>query len=252
MLQSPSADGGRVYFPPWTWRCAYGYQVREASQRSHGIGTLGKHDKGNSHVPRSIFFTCPQPNLRSAMCVQNSSTSSSREESPLTECDYPEIVNLWLKLSTDTEWIAILAIPTEEFDRFAFRPLSWLRFLGFAVYGREGVLLLSENGPEVSDYTGSVDSLQNAYYYSSQGKRNSPAIGIQLITLSADDPQLVDTQGINDRVSDLYSNANESHAEFAGAITERDERCVMSGRVRLFCDAAHLIPRSKGDEVRFC
>jgi hypothetical protein len=133
--------------------------------------------------------------------------SVTREESPLTEYDYSKNVNLWLKLSTDTEWIVILAIPTEEFDRFAIRPLSWLRFLGFAIYGREGVLLLSENGPEVSDYTGSVDSLQEAYYYSSQSKRNFFAIGIQLITLSTDDPRLVDVQGINDRVSDLNSNA---------------------------------------------
>ena len=127
----------------------------------------------------------------------------------------------------------------KEFDRFA-------------IYGREGVLLLSESGPEVSDYTGSVDNLQVAYYYSSEGKQNFLAVtvGIQLIVLSADDPRLVDVKGMNDQVSDFNSDTNESHGEFASAITGRDETCVISGRVRFFCDAAHLIPRSKGDEVR--
>ena len=62
--------------------------------------------------------------------------------------------------------------------------------------------LLSENGIEISDYTGRIDSLQEASYYSSQGKRNSLAIGIRLIILSADDPRPVDVM-MNDRVSDF-------------------------------------------------
>ena len=148
------------------------------------------------------------------MSVQNP-TSKSREESPLAEHDYSNgiTVKLWLKLSTNSEWTAILAIPTEEFDRFAIQPLRWLRFLGFDIYSLQGVLLFSENGPEVSDYTESVVSLQEAYYYSSQGKQNCLAIEIQLIILSADDPRLVDVKGMNDRVSDFNSNTNDSHAQ---------------------------------------
>ena len=68
------------------------------------------------------------------MSVQNPSTSKSREESPLAEHDYSNgiTVKLWLKLSTNSEWTVILAI----------QPLSWLRFLGFAIYGREGMLFI--------------------------------------------------------------------------------------------------------------
>jgi len=113
------------------------------------------------------------------------------------------------------------------------RPLSWLRFLGFAIYGRKGVLLLSPEGTEVDDYAVGVELLEAAYYYS-----------------STDEPRLVDVQGLDDRKSDAYSsNPNsESHEEFARHIEERDKMCVMSEAERYLCDAAHLIPRSKGDE----
>ncbi len=33
MLQSPRPDCGRVYFPPRTWHCTYGSQVRQRCYR---------------------------------------------------------------------------------------------------------------------------------------------------------------------------------------------------------------------------
>ena len=40
--QSPRADGGRFYFPPWTWRCAYGSQVRKHRYR-YFVGAVVCH-----------------------------------------------------------------------------------------------------------------------------------------------------------------------------------------------------------------
>jgi hypothetical protein len=68
--------------------------------------------------------------------------------------------------------------------------------------------------------------------------------------LAADEPRLLDIDGINDRLSDAYTHFHTSQAEFASDIAARDGTCVMTGEARWLCDAAHLIPHSKGDEVR--
>jgi len=96
--------------------------------------------------------------------------NTAREESPLTKHDYVEDVKLWLKFSTDSDFTVTLTIPTEEFSQFTFRPLSWLRFLGSAIYGRKGVLILSPEGIEVDDYAVGIEILEASYYYSSTGK----------------------------------------------------------------------------------
>lgn len=66
--------------------------------------------------------------------------------------------------------MSILSIPTNDFGRFALAPLKWLRFLGFTIYGREGLLLIGPDDIEVQDYTAGVGDLQEHYYYCSQGK----------------------------------------------------------------------------------
>jgi hypothetical protein len=69
-----------------------------------------------------------------------------------------------------------LSIPLAECRTFAVNPLKWLRFLGYAIYGKEGYLSMSkpelEGGhahrPEIGDYTADVEA--RAYYFVSQGK----------------------------------------------------------------------------------
>jgi len=39
--------------------------------------------------------------------------------------------------------------------------------------------------------------------------------------------------------------------EFTTKIIERDGICIASGTMAFFCDATHLIPRIKGNEVTF-
>jgi hypothetical protein len=40
--------------------------------------------------------------------------------------------------STLTTPVPVLSIPVVDCNRFALKPLKWLRFLGYAIYGREG------------------------------------------------------------------------------------------------------------------
>ncbi len=56
----------------------------------------------------------------------------------------------------------VLAIPKDDFKRYSFYPLKWLRFLGYAIYGFEGDLSETEEGDTV-DYS-SAD-LKDSYYF---------------------------------------------------------------------------------------
>jgi len=96
-------------------------------------------------------------------------TNSDRSLSPLTEYKYSTTVQLWLKIDSDSDWFSALIIPIDEFINFTLRPLKWLRFLGFTIFG-QGVLYISPNGPEVDDYMLGLESLQDNYYYYSPGK----------------------------------------------------------------------------------
>jgi hypothetical protein len=78
-------------------------------------------------------------------------------------------IQLWLQFSY--EWVPILSIPRDQFALYTTRPLKWLRYLGFVIYGREGVLRATRDGPEIDDYTiVDMDSLLVDYFYHSPGK----------------------------------------------------------------------------------
>ena len=60
----------------------------------------------------------------------------------------------------------------------------------------------------------------------------------------------VDYEGLNDRKTTTEGTARL--ADFRGAVLRRDgHACVVTQVGEHDCDAAHLIPHSKGDEVRF-
>jgi hypothetical protein len=78
---------------------------------------------------------------------------------------------LWIQ--NNGIWIPTLSIPTDQFDRFTLRPLKWLRFLGFIIYGRDGVLRTHSDGPEVDNYDIGTSQLRECYYFFSAGKLSS-------------------------------------------------------------------------------
>ena len=86
---------------------------------------------------------------------------------------------LFLLSTMDTElyiqipggWVPILSIPTNEFDKYTLRPLKWLCFLGFIIYGREGVTPTSPQwSRSVDNYDIETPQLLDRYYFFSTGK----------------------------------------------------------------------------------
>jgi hypothetical protein len=185
-------------------------------------------------------------NLSEVIMESEPSNDGARDESPLS--DITE-VTLWFKFSVDGDWIPTLAIPIEDFSNYTLQPLKWLRFLGFVIYGRQGVLLTDRAGPPVNEDMVSAESLPGSYYYSSPGEQISPTLETYS-SIMVDPPQLVNVEALNDRQSDTMSFASSSRAEFVREVVQRDETCVLTSARRRICDAAHLIPHSKGDAVR--
>ena len=78
-------------------------------------------------------------------------------------------VELWIRFGD--EYQHALSIPVHECQRFSLHPLTWLRFLGYAIYGKEGYISLKRDGEQVANYRpeGVAISAGN-YYYISQGE----------------------------------------------------------------------------------
>jgi hypothetical protein len=75
-------------------------------------------------------------------------------------------VELWLPFNNLAK--VALSIPVAECTKYAINPLKWLRFLAYAIYGREGYLSKSNSGPEINDYMGDIEA--TSYYFIHQGK----------------------------------------------------------------------------------
>jgi hypothetical protein len=78
-------------------------------------------------------------------------------------------VQLWIRFGD--EYQHALSIPVDICQKFALHPLTWLRFLGYAIYGKEGYISRERDGEQVGDYRpgGAAISVGN-YYYISQGE----------------------------------------------------------------------------------
>jgi hypothetical protein len=59
-------------------------------------------------------------------------------------------VQLWIRFGYG--YRHALSIPVHECQRFSLHPLTWLRFLGYAIYGKEGYLSRERDGEQVADY----------------------------------------------------------------------------------------------------
>jgi hypothetical protein len=78
-----------------------------------------------------------------------------------------------LQMQIDGEYQPALSIPVETCQRFSVHPLSWLRYVGFTIYGTEGHISRSIIGPVVQYSL--VDIQAGVYYYipNDQGKSYS-------------------------------------------------------------------------------
>ena len=58
----------------------------------------------------------------------------------------------------------------------------------------------------------------------------------------------IDHNALNDRITSTVKT--ERSAVFRSSVMERDGSvCVVTGNAANLCDAAHIIPKNKGDEV---
>ncbi|KIK06021.1 hypothetical protein K443DRAFT_307311 [Laccaria amethystina LaAM-08-1] len=136
-------------------------------------------------------------------------------------------VRLQLSFPNETRVKLALSIPLDKCNNFVTNPLKWLRFLGFAIYGREGHLSLSKNGPDLADYTAAIEA--RSYFFVSQGA-----------------PRLVDVDAADDRTSIMASTVTLRRRDFRINLVERDGTCVISGEMERWCTACHIIPHAKG------
>ncbi|KAI9449291.1 hypothetical protein HD554DRAFT_2290294 [Boletus coccyginus] len=137
-----------------------------------------------------------------------------------------------------------LSIPLAESKTFAVKPLKWLRYLGFIIYGRQGYISKFMNGSEL-DYTEEIEA--RSYYFVSDGELDFYTLRsfLTLLTFSGE-PRFVDVDAMDNRTSSA-SDISTGTTGFRAALVERDGTCVLSGFPPSFCHACHLIPHSKGD-----
>ncbi|KAN0082634.1 hypothetical protein V8E55_008429 [Tylopilus felleus] len=114
-----------------------------------------------------------------------------------------------------------LSIPNSDIERLSNHPFRWLRYIMFSICGAHGDLFetLDATGDPVDYHTSLVD-LPTAIYYK--------------------------PSGLNDRLTS--GNRTLGHGRFRAAVILRDGSCVVTNQNAQTCDAAHLIPKSKGDE----
>ena len=155
-------------------------------------------------------------------------------------------VDLWLPFGTISK--LALSIPLAECGNYVVNPLKWPRFIGYAICGREGYFSTSQGGTEIGDYTADIEARQ--YYFISKGKSDCDTTKAlpSLLTLLGE-PRLVDVDAMDDRTTDA-SDLTERRTDFRRRVIARDNSCLLTADPVFVCDACHILPHSKGDNVR--
>ncbi|EDQ99804.1 uncharacterized protein LACBIDRAFT_334685 [Laccaria bicolor S238N-H82] len=133
-------------------------------------------------------------------------------------------------LPIEDRQILALSIPFVDIERLSLRPVKWLRSLVFTVCGVRGDLSTTPNGPPVDYDTSTLDNLDERYFFVPEG-----------------DYRIVDFCGLDDQITSNARTLRSSN--FHRDIMDRDgPACVFTMMGEADCQAAHLLPKSKGDE----
>ena len=149
-----------------------------------------------------------------------------------------------LLIRINNTFIPVLTIPIDDCNRFALKPLCWLRFLGYTIYGSPGHISTAPDGLPV-DYRLAVRGGDH-YYFTSPGIFIHVGGGVML-TIQIATARLLDNQCINDRIS--IADSTESCVGFRASLKDRDGTCIVTDAPSVYCDGAHILPHSKGSEV---
>ena len=142
--------------------------------------------------------------------------------------------------SAKWEWVNCLNFHVNKLNdlQLSLKPYKWIRFSTGIVLGARGHLCAEPDLPDPVpiDYDSGLPAISvDLYYYTSvEEKRRMFPI----------DPKLTDTRTVTS------SRTSARRADFRKDVEARDERCVVTGTIPKYCDAAHLLPHSKGDTVR--
>ncbi|KAI9453975.1 hypothetical protein BJY52DRAFT_1286604 [Lactarius psammicola] len=138
------------------------------------------------------------------------------------------IVMVNIYLNVDGSPVLFLSIPDSDVQRLSIHPFRWLRFVVFSICGARGRLSATPDGPPVNYNSTSFTGVINLYY-----KPSGDCI-------------FVDYEGLNDRVTSTVPSDRPN--DFRDDVIARDgTACIVTRHPAGHCDAAHLIPRSKGD-----
>ncbi|KAI0255682.1 hypothetical protein BJV78DRAFT_1172482 [Lactifluus subvellereus] len=114
------------------------------------------------------------------------------------------------------------------FCRLSLSPHKWLKYVMFAICGAHGVLATVQ-GQAVQDDTDFAD-ISESYLYTPYDMH----------------PRFIDYQALNDRVTSTTGSRRAPY--FRGCVMTRDgSRCIVTRADPDECDAAHIIPKGKGD-----
>ena len=75
------------------------------------------------------------------------------------------MASIELHIRIASTYIPVLSIPVDDCNRFALKPLRWLRFLGYAIYGSHGHISVTPNGVPVN-YDAAVEGGVHYYFIS--------------------------------------------------------------------------------------
>ncbi|KAH9025430.1 hypothetical protein EDB85DRAFT_217922 [Lactarius pseudohatsudake] len=134
-----------------------------------------------------------------------------------------------IHLDVNGSQVLFLTIPLEDVQRLSIRPFKWLRFVVFSICGARGELSAIPNGHTV-DYNTTTELVDTTYYYKPLG-----------------DFIFIDLHGLNDRKTPT-TDMNKRTSKFRESVMARDKLCVITQESLDDCDAAHLIPKSKGND----
>ena len=89
------------------------------------------------------------------------------------------MTSIEIPIHINDTYIPVRSIPVVDCNRFSLKPLSWLQFLGCAIYGREGHISAGAGGPIV-DYQSAIQT-GACYYFTSAGIYTVVSVGFMLI-----------------------------------------------------------------------
>ncbi|KIM90547.1 hypothetical protein PILCRDRAFT_1822 [Piloderma croceum F 1598] len=139
------------------------------------------------------------------------------------------MVNVYLNV--EDRQVLALSIPFSDIERLSVRPVKWLRFVTFTIFVVRGNLSATPNGPPVDyDSISLAGPIAEAYYYIPEGNYH-----------------IIDYNALNDRITSSERTIRSSR--FRSNIETRDGLvCIFTGARGSRCDAARLLPKTKGDE----